>query len=122
MDCPNHFNTDWQTADNPNYKENFLNGIKEFKFDIDTQSLNFEKIFVLEDTTLMEILYGNSSTNSSNNDFVTKPQGRRSFGLSKRCDLDIKINTTEEDIPLTSLKDYFYLNQCYVRVINEHPE
>ncbi|MDD3156463.1 MAG: hypothetical protein PHP14_03640 [Candidatus Pacebacteria bacterium] len=77
-------------------------------------------ILNLEETTLIDILLNKKVQTNPKNKNTTTP---RSFGLSKKCDIGVQIKRNQHNQhPGVSLKDYFYLNQVKVKVVNEHPE
>lgn len=118
MNCPRHFDSDWKSQSG-NYNSEFLNNSKEFigKLPININEPKFSTNLILEDTTLIDILrkkYYSIKVNP--NDFKIP----FAFDLSKRCDLTAYIYSNGEEI--AQLKDYFYLNQCNVNIINAHPD
>jgi len=71
----------------------------------------------LENTTLIDILRDKYHSISVNPNAIKLPFA---FDLSQRCDLTAYVYSNGEQI--AQLKDYFYLNQCNVNIINKHPD
>jgi hypothetical protein len=87
--------------------------MKTFKVDFHSPDLirsDFSQEFQLENGTLLDILNRRSEIVGYS----------MKYGLSKRCDIFADIYSDHGII--ASLKNYFYLNQCKVNVINENPE
>lgn len=40
------------------------------------------------------------------------------FGVAERCDVDVELMSNSLNL---NLNEYFYLNQCKINIINEHP-
>ena len=87
----------------------------------------FKTQLVLENDTLISILEQRQkhqilpSPPGGDGDASPMPFIPYSIGLSKRCDLIAEIYSEENEL-IGKLNDYFYLNQCKLKTINEHPD
>jgi len=116
MKCPKSFNSDyteWYV-----YQETFAIGNKYFDIDFHIPDISqpvFSQKFELENSNLLDMLYSRKQYAKSDDFGYTYP-----YGLAKRCDLLARIYSNGDEI--ATLKDYFYLNQCKVNIINENPD
>ncbi len=116
MKCPKQFNSDyteWYA-----YQETFATGNKYFDIDFHTLDIYqpvFSQKFELENSNLLDMLYSRKQQAGQEDFGYVYP-----YGLAKRCDLVARIYSNGYEI--ATLKDYFYLNQCKVNIINENPD
>lgn len=115
MRCPKQFNSDY--TEWYSYHEMFAQDSKYFDIDfdlLDTSKRVFSQKFELENGNLLDMLYYQNQKHESEDSRTVWP-----YGLAKRCDLLAHIYSHGDEIAI--LKDYFYLNQCKVNIINEKP-